>query len=111
MRWQGAEETQRAKERERMGWWDSHRMPSLCSDSSSQQDSEQDAITDALGQHMLTSTLDFDSCYVNLIHDKTVTMTGSCWLPGWDEEIWIHLHFLLEPHSFNKKTMRSMCDA
>lgn len=55
---------------------DSHRMLSLSSDRSSQQDSEQGAITDALGQHMLTSTLDFGSCYISLMRDDTVTMTG-----------------------------------
>ena len=49
-----------------VGREDSRGMPSFSSNRSAQQDSEQGAITDALGLHMLTSTLDFDSCYVNL---------------------------------------------
>lgn len=42
-------------------------MLSFSRNRSSQRDSEQGAIANALGQRMLTSTLDFDSCYVSLI--------------------------------------------
>lgn len=63
-------EWERSKERESewvgVGREDSRGMPSFSFNRSAQQDSEQGAITDALGLHMLTSTLDFDSCYVNL---------------------------------------------
>lgn len=79
---------EKKREREGVGVRDNHRMPSsFSSNRSSQQDSEQGAITDALGLHMLTSRLDFGSCYVNLIHDDTLTMTGGFCLPGQDEGI------------------------
>lgn len=100
MCWQGAKETRRERElkreRERVGVGrqGSHGMPSLSSNRGSQQDSEQGAIADARALLMLTSTLDFDSCYVNLICDDTVAMTGGCCLPEYGKDI--SYYFLLD---------------
>lgn len=55
-------------------------MLSLSGNRSSQQDSEQGATANASGQHMLTSTLDFGSCYVRLICGDAGAETGSCCL-------------------------------
>lgn len=66
------------KEREGVG--DSHSVPSFSSNRSSQQESQQGVIADALGLHMLTSTLDSGSCKFNIISDGTVTEAGDCCL-------------------------------
>lgn len=72
MCWQGAKEPQCVG----VGVGDSHRMLSFNSNRSSQQDTEQGTITDVLGLHMLTSTLDCFFCKITRIHGETVTMSG-----------------------------------
>lgn len=65
---------------------------------------------------MLTSTLEFGSCYVNLIHDDIVIMTGGI-LPSWIglSHLVASYYLLLDLSDveFAKKTMKAQknwCD-
>lgn len=100
MCWQGAKEPQCVG----VGVGDSHRMLSFNSNRSSQQDTEQGTITDVLGLHMLTSTLDcFFVKSLGSMVKRWPCQGGSCLL--WQEEkIAEHLsyhHNLLTPDQKN----------
>lgn len=100
MCWQGAKEPQCVG----VGVGDSHRMLSFNSNRSSQQDTEQGTITDVLGLHMPTSTLDcFFVKSLGSMVKRWPCQGGSCLL--WQEEkIAEHLsyhHNLLTPDQKN----------
>lgn len=62
------------------GWGGGGRGGSVSRYRSSQQESEQGAMANALGRHRLTRTFDSGSCCVSLIRGDAGAPTGSCFL-------------------------------